>query len=381
MTVIEVLNRTDSYLVSLAVLAVLAGRALRGDDRMTPQFRLFVAMLALTAIEIVLDVASLVMDGRPALRSWLTALYLAYFMIQPVTIYLWLLYAHFQVHFSVAALRRLALPAAVPLIVNAALVLSSPLTGWAFSLDGAGVYSRGSLFVAVTAVPFCYFIAIAALALRHWRRLPVRARTPLLLVGLPPAIGGAAQALLFGTSLLWPGVTVSLLMVYLGLESELIVTDHLTGLMNRRSLDLFLARKARNAAPGEPFAVAMLDLNGFKRINDRYGHDQGDEALKAAASVLRHCLHADDFIARYAGDEFVVVAGVRDRDGVETLLRRISGAFEAFNASSGRPWRLSASVGAALSVECGVPSPESGRALILEADRRMYADKRAAPAE
>lgn len=376
MSLMELLNATDSYLVSLAVIGVIAARIAAGDDRSSTPFRLFLAMLALTAAEIGLDMASLALDGRTGSRSWLSAVYVAYFSIQPLTTYLWALYAYYQIHYDSRPLYRLALPAALPLALNAAIAAASPWTGWAFRVDEAGYYSRGGLFTYTSAIPFLYLFLITGLTLLHWRGLPRRTRATLLLFGLPPALGGFGQAMLYGTHLLWPGVTVALLFVYLSIESELLVTDHLTGLHNRRSFDRQLRRRLAHGSRDEPFALVMLDLDGFKRINDGFGHAEGDEALKAAAAVLRRCLHADDFIARYAGDEFVIVATVRDPDGASALASRIRRSFEAYNDDSGRPWRLSASVGTVTSDELpsGVEAARA-KALVREADRRMYEDK------
>jgi len=375
MSLLELFNATDSYLVALAVLCVIATRISSGDDRTSTPFRLFLAMLALTALEIVLDMASLILNGRDGYRAALVAVYIVYFSLQPLTTYLWALYAYHQIHYDSRPLARLALPAALPLAVNLAVTMASPWTGWAFRVDAAGLYSRGELFVYTSAIPFAYLFLIAGLTLIHWKGLPRRTRVTLLSFGIPPALGGVGQAMLYGTHLLWPGVTIALLLVYLSIESELLVTDHLTGLRNRRSFDQHMRRSLGPGAHAEVFALVMLDLDGFKAINDRFGHAEGDEALKATAQVLRRCLHADDFIARFAGDEFVVIAGLREPGDAATLVERIRRAFEAYNEDSGRPWRLQASIGAVTSEELPAGAPNRAKLIVREADRRMYEDK------
>jgi diguanylate cyclase (GGDEF)-like protein len=85
-------------------------------------------------------------------------------------------------------------------------------------------------------------------------------------------------------------------------------TDALTGQWNRRALDEVLKRQVeRFAASGKPFSILMLDIDFFKNINDEFGHMVGDDVLRAFAQGLREFLRADDFCARFGGEEFVVV--------------------------------------------------------------------------
>ena len=84
--------------------------------------------------------------------------------------------------------------------------------------------------------------------------------------------------------------------------------DELTGLTNRRGLKTYLRRAtSRSTRSGREGVVAFFDLDGFKQINDRFGHDAGDTALRVVAEVLRGGVRASDAVARLGGDEFVVV--------------------------------------------------------------------------
>jgi diguanylate cyclase (GGDEF)-like protein len=98
----------------------------------------------------------------------------------------------------------------------------------------------------------------------------------------------------------------------------LVFTDSLTGLANRRALDERLLREWHRPAQREPIALLMIDVDFFKEYNDRYGHLAGDDCLRALASVLSgRGLRAGDFIARFGGEEFAVIApGTRLQDAV-----------------------------------------------------------------
>jgi diguanylate cyclase (GGDEF)-like protein len=145
--------------------------------------------------------------------------------------------------------------------------------------------------------------------------------------------------------------------------------DHLTGLFNRGFFDESLARMVADQPGGaRPFTLALIDLDNFKSVNDRHGHQAGDDALRYAADRLREAFRDDDIIARYGGEEFAVLVQA-DR---ASAVSRLEAWRIALNADSHSP-RLSASVGVASLPEDGVLGPS----LLDVADRRLYAAKAA----
>jgi diguanylate cyclase (GGDEF)-like protein len=122
--------------------------------------------------------------------------------------------------------------------------------------------------------------------------------------------------------------------------------DPLTGLANRRALDERLGYEiARHTRHGESFAVLALDLDGFKVVNDRFGHDAGDEILRDAAAALVEVVRAQDTVVRLGGDEFCVLAPQTGQASAEHLSARVRDALAGVTAGlSG----LSASMGTAV---------------------------------
>jgi len=149
-------------------------------------------------------------------------------------------------------------------------------------------------------------------------------------------------------------------------------TDYLTSLPNARSLFLQLdAELSRRRRTGEALAVLVLDLDGFKLINDRFGHLEGNRVLRAVASGLRGACREYDYVARMGGDEFVVILpGVKAND-IEGKMAQ----FRAVVTSIGREMfgndRLTVSIGAAHCPASGTDAEQ----LLSEADRRMYKEK------
>lgn len=105
--------------------------------------------------------------------------------------------------------------------------------------------------------------------------------------------------------------------------TRLMMTDPLTGVANRRRLEQVLdAEIERNRRYGSPLCVGYVDVDDFKAINDRYGHEAGDLTLKEVVSVLSSDLRANDTIARYGGDEFILVLPETSEDEVAHLMER-----------------------------------------------------------
>jgi diguanylate cyclase (GGDEF)-like protein/putative nucleotidyltransferase with HDIG domain len=149
-------------------------------------------------------------------------------------------------------------------------------------------------------------------------------------------------------------------------------TDFLTELPNARSicahLNDELARSERN---GKPLAVLLCDLNGFKTVNDNYGHLTGNKLLQAIAKNLRDVCRDYDLVGRLGGDEFILVLPEFDAATVAEFLPRVHGAVEDAAKTVCNRKTVSVSVGASFYPQHGV-TPEE---LLSEADRAMYDDK------
>ncbi|GAA4966748.1 diguanylate cyclase domain-containing protein [Actinoplanes utahensis] len=138
--------------------------------------------------------------------------------------------------------------------------------------------------------------------------------------------------------------------------------DELTGLANRREFTAAMAARAGDVT------VLLIDLNGFKQINDTYGHAAGDGILRHVAGLLRSCAGPGDVPARLGGDEFAVLAG-GDAAAGERLAGRLRAALRAPAEAGGRPLRVGASIGVATG-----PAAEPDQ-LLNAADLRMYEEK------
>lgn len=156
-----------------------------------------------------------------------------------------------------------------------------------------------------------------------------------------------------------------------GIE-QIAATDALTGLLNRRAFDARLRLETDRARRlGYGLVLSLIDLDGFKGLNDTAGHPAGDAALRRVAAAIAGAVRASDVVARYGGDEFAVIHPACDIKAALTLGARTRAAVEALAIPTGREPRrlLSASVGAAALV------PGAADGLVGAADAALYRAK------
>jgi diguanylate cyclase (GGDEF)-like protein/putative nucleotidyltransferase with HDIG domain len=148
--------------------------------------------------------------------------------------------------------------------------------------------------------------------------------------------------------------------------------DYLTGMANARALSMYLEQElARCKRQKATMAVMVCDLNGFKEVNDRYGHLSGDKVLKLFANLMREACRQSDYVARMGGDEFVIVAPNMPPASVAERAQAFSAlAQQAGREVCGKDF-LSLSLGTAFYPSDGLDSEQ----LLAEADRKMYAAK------
>jgi diguanylate cyclase (GGDEF)-like protein len=195
--------------------------------------------------------------------------------------------------------------------------------------------------------------------------------------------GGWASGPWLGTWVRLPGwlsalVIAGLIMALLRTREQnrvLALHDPLTGLPNRRLLeDRFETLAARSPRSGTGFGFFYVDLDGFKAINDRFGHKVGDALLVEVGERMRGHVRAADTVARIGGDEFVLITeGVADRAGLEQVAAHLRDQFQGELRVHGHRVPVRASLGVALYPDDG----ETLDDLMRHADEAMYVQKRA----
>jgi diguanylate cyclase (GGDEF)-like protein len=194
-------------------------------------------------------------------------------------------------------------------------------------------------------------------------------------------------ALIVGTEVDWRiagGVAVVFIAASLGLGGlaemlrrqktsamQLAFRDTLTGLPNRRMLDLFLTQHFAASQRGLTLAVAIFDLDRFKHYNDTYGHGEGDAALEAFGAILKRQTRDSDIAGRYGGEEFLAILPGSDLEGGRLYADRVRDSLAGHDLPSGT--RITVSAGVALSG----PTMSDAAELVRAADAALYQAKAA----
>jgi two-component system cell cycle response regulator len=158
------------------------------------------------------------------------------------------------------------------------------------------------------------------------------------------------------------------------LLEEMALTDSLTGLPNRRAVDIWAPRQLSAAARHDfPFWVVMTDLDCFKKVNDTYGHDAGDTVLKTFADILKSRTRQSDICARLGGEEFLLMMTYTDREQLKTAVGRIRKQFENTSIPFGDK-TITATASFGIAGFRGTKAPE-WNTLVARADTALYAAK------
>ncbi|HRX58069.1 MAG TPA: GGDEF domain-containing protein [Eubacteriales bacterium] len=367
-------------LVGIAILAIVLFNQ-RGNVGSSSLQRQFNRMVYATIAILVIDAACWLVDGTtfPYARNlnyFFETLYYAFNILMP---FLWVVYSETALEADAKAARAHIRILAVPMAVFTALLFFNLKYGMIFEIDAQNVYHRGSWFFLDVLLSFAYlgyasFRALAK-ALKYRRSLRNRQYYMMAAFIVPPAIGGVLQTMFYGLSCIWICTVISVMLYYIDSLNRQISTEPLTGLNNRRELNKYLTREARDAGHTGVLAMIMMDIDRFKEVNDTYGHYYGDTVLIAMADILKKsCKSTSAFLARIGGDEFCIIYPADNIEVVEGLIAKIQYNIIIWNAAHKDMIPLSLSIG------YSVWDSENDKgidALYRRADQKMYEAKRA----
>lgn len=364
--------------IVLLLVILFNRRQTVGSSAAQRQFNMliFTGMLMLAV-----DASCWLVDGKqfPYARIVSYTLETIFFALYLLLPYIWLLYTEHALNENIKSVNRNIHIAAVPMVVFLVALIFNIHYGFVFTIDANNVYHRagGVLVYAVLAYAYLVYSSIRAIwkakrsaLLDDRRRYYVMA-----FFAVPPFIGGIIQLIFYGVNFTWFLATISILQVYIDSQNRQISTDPLTGLNNRRELTKFLLRETRDHQKSGSLALIMMDVDGFKQINDVCGHYYGDIVLSAVANILKLCCrNTDAFLARYGGDEFCIALPAGTQTDATALISRIQSNLSDWNEAHPDAMPIGMSTGYA---EWDAHGDVNYEALINRADKKMYEVKKA----
>lgn len=310
--------------------------------------------------------------------SWLFKT--AYHVMLCFGVFAWCGYADTECRGTLFTTRKRVMLSAIPLGLMVALVISNLWTHSLFTITEGG-YVRGKLFQLEMGLLVAITTVFSVKLLLHARSEtdPIKRGHLKLVSSFPLCLLIAWLLTLAGESfpIISVAITIELLCLYMGTSTQQISMDKLTQVNNRQNLLSFLEYKCVNHS--EKLFLFMMDLDYFKTINDTYGHLEGDDALIRASKALKmSCgdhFRRRPYIARYGGDEFIVVIESTKQEA-DLLLENIHSNLKKLNDEANKPYNLAFSIGVA-EYHPGMDA----NALIEAADSELYKIKRARPGE
>lgn len=232
-----------------------------------------------------------------------------------------------------------------------------------------GRYQRGFAYIIFLIFAAFYILDSLYLYVKRVKKNGSLKLFPVHIFLIPVILGVVIQAFFVEIAITWTSIAISVAGIMTALKNEIIFTDCLTGLYNREYLE-FLHKRACNKKDCWVSGI-MIDLNGFKQINDNYGHAEGDLALCIVADLLRKSFSEYGVVTRYAGDEFVIMLNTTDDQLIQKIIKSAKKNFVTENEKNDKLYQLSASMGYAITNL----SNETIDDFMNRIDEQMYQDK------
>jgi diguanylate cyclase (GGDEF)-like protein len=334
-------------LFAILVLAIIM--AYSPVRLLSPAQRIFQALLFFTMLAVLLDIATWLAAGTSirSARIWDYIFNDLYWCAALFPCYIGMLYCLLQI--SEETFRKWKVIAAIPLFYGFFMIFLNHWTGWIFTILPDGSYRRGQFFLAVGGISYLHMGISAFLML--WQSLHVsygeRSKYRMLAFFMIfPFLGSLLQVLVYGVSTIWPSITLTILMCSLFIQNGNAATDSLTHLNNRGRFDAYAEWKWNSLGDSETFWLIIMDIDRFKRINDTFGHAEGDRALIRCAQALRSVMpKKGGFLARIGGDEFAVILCGVDEAFVTDFIRQAKSAVCSTFGQNSSGYQLCVSAG------------------------------------
>lgn len=273
-----------------------------------------------------------------------------YHIFTLVTAYMWYLFAESEQETRTTSTKKGLLVSMIPFVVGISIIIGSYWKDWVFFINDEGVYQRGPLYIVHIAICFFYILLTSSKAFirsfykkNYIKREKYRTLASFCIF---PLISGVFQVLLVGSPMISAGVTFAALQVYISTREQLISVDPLTKLNNRAEMVRYLDNKMKNRNPHKDLYLFILDMDYFKKINDKFGHIEGDTAIIIAADALRNAVNKTGFfVCRYGGDEFVIVGEVKPDFNPDEFCKLINEKLEEETKARGKDYMLHMSIG------------------------------------
>lgn len=359
-----------SYACLVLLFLLLASKTSKGLYSRTSYW--FRNIIYATMLNLLFEAITFAVDGQQGKMMYWAVLLSnsALFAVNLAPLSLWLVYLDECILTSEREKKKKRIVYFSFNLIALAIVIINFFSGILFTITADNRYVRGIAVIWIMCLNLALFFGYLPTLAKYKKFISGRIYELILALGVLPILGATLQMFFYGTPLLWPMMALVVLAAHILVEREEIRRDCLTGLLSRMQLE---ARAQYIVGRNQPFSLIMLDIDSFKKINDTYGHDEGDQALCIVANLLMKSIKQVDSAYRYAGDEFVLIIESEHQDAAIRVVERMETSLAKFNRSNQKSYTLSFSAG--IAYYDGTQN-ESLIDLIVKADDIMYQNKK-----
>ena len=368
--------QANTFAIVILLLIYFNGR--KYSYKYAYEQKLYTYMIFSNIFMLIIDIIRMYVNNKSGSFMYGTNLVFTSIMygFTPVLSMLWTIYVDYRMFMDKERIKRRFKYTIILSALNIIVIIISILGGIRgnaiFHIDENNLYSRGTLYNVTVIISFAYIIYSLIFIKKNKNIIDEVEYKSLCLFAVPPFIGALLQAMIYGLKLTWIAMSLSMFIIFLYVQNDLLHVDLLTGLYNRRNLEKYLNNVFNVNNKSRIIGGVLIDINDFKYINDTYGHDEGDKALISLANILNQGFDKEDFISRYAGDEFIVICKLKGCYELNKKIDNLKNIINEFNESSENPYEISISIGYDMfTSNSGITEDE----FIKKIDSLMYKDK------
>lgn len=368
------MNQSIQLHVFSIIILIIISLSLRGKSKiLTSSNRYFFALIWLNISILGISIIRSLTHGaeEPILQAFYIGSLVIYFILISVIIMFWYLYVNYFVNEHRKHYKSILYVMIPYVLINAILAHLSPKYGFLFIITNQHTASEGSLYPLIFLVSVIFLIISIFYVFFYRHELARADYRSLIVFTLPPMVAALIQPFDPEGIILWPAMTISILIIYVNIQSKITNTDPLTGVFNRREFDR-LTKHIEQLTSKDKVAAIMIDIDDFKQINDTFSHQMGDLTLREIADILKRSVRKNDFVSRIGGDEFCIIISVEKDDILFDIVRRIHENIHFFNRKRTDLIPIKISLGYGIYEEAFYDNFED---FLNKLDRRMYDDK------
>jgi len=215
--------------------------------------------------------------------------------------------------------------------------------GYIFTVSNYNEYERGPLFIIPLTIAYIYLLLSLYIIRKNEFRIDKKEYINLILFEMIPLLASIIQIIFSEILIIWSSVGISIILYYIYLQEKLLKYDNLTGAWNRLNFEMYVNNSL--ISKNIPFSIIYIDLDDFKNINDTYGHDEGDLALKNIVQFLKDYFRQKGIVTRMGGDEFIIIVREEDKENLDNLIIDMRLKLDEYNQGLNKEYNIKISLG------------------------------------